>query len=157
MTIKEIAEKHGVSVEAIEAELKMGMEVEKEHAGTISERRAYALDHLEEIPDYYTRLSKMEKEAKKDERKEDEGLDDKETGEAFEKWTKLGEKWDNKPISTLDDSEEHFPSVSLKVPGGKAFKVGEEVEVEFKCIVSSVRKDKLGLRIELELKEAKFE
>lgn len=157
MTIAEIAKKHGVSVESIESELRMGLEVEKEHTESYAERKQYALDHLEEIPDYYTRLKKMEKEAEKDERKEDEGLHDEEVGKAFDKWTKLGEKLGG-PIETNEKSEEeYFPTVSLKVPGKKSFAVGEEIEAEFKCCVSSVRKDKDGMRIELELKEAKFE
>lgn len=45
-------------------ELQMGVEVEMEH--TINEQIAekIAKDHLSEIPDYYTRLKKMEAEAK---------------------------------------------------------------------------------------------
>ncbi len=44
-------------------QIKMGIKVEMEHTTcpTISEKIAW--DHLAEIPDYYTRLSKMEKEA----------------------------------------------------------------------------------------------
>lgn len=43
-------------------ELAMGMKVEKEH--TTSDIMAYriAMDHLAELPDYYTKLSKMENE-----------------------------------------------------------------------------------------------
>jgi hypothetical protein len=47
-------------------ELKMGIEVEKEHSkvlkGDKKKIRQVALDHLKELPDYYTRLKKMEKE-----------------------------------------------------------------------------------------------
>ena len=48
-----------------EDELKRGIEVEMEHTDCkiISER--IAKDHLTEIPDYYTRLDKMEAEAEK--------------------------------------------------------------------------------------------
>lgn len=54
-------------------QLKMGIKVEKEHAktvanikkGTKNPFKQIAMDHLKEIPDYYTRLSKMEKSAKK--------------------------------------------------------------------------------------------
>ena len=44
-------------------ELKMGIKVEMEH--TVNEKisEKIARDHLAEIPDYYTRLLKMEKEA----------------------------------------------------------------------------------------------
>lgn len=43
-------------------QLRMGTEVEKEH----SSNKEIAKDHLAEIPDYYTRLAKMEKEAFKE-------------------------------------------------------------------------------------------
>lgn len=44
-------------------ELEMGIEVEMEHTTNPLISRKIALDHLTEIPDYYTRLAKMEKEA----------------------------------------------------------------------------------------------
>ena len=42
-------------------ELKMGIEVELEHVNSREKAKEIAMDHLEEIPDYYTRLKKMEK------------------------------------------------------------------------------------------------
>jgi uncharacterized alkaline shock family protein YloU len=45
-------------------QLKMGIEVEKEHTSDSTIALKITLDHLSEIPDYYSRLSKMEKEAK---------------------------------------------------------------------------------------------
>ena len=48
-------------------QLKLGIEVEKEHSkvlkGDKAKIRQVAKDHLKEVPDYYTRLKKMEKEA----------------------------------------------------------------------------------------------
>jgi hypothetical protein len=44
-------------------QLKMGMRIETEHTSDLDEAKSIAKDHLMEIPDYYTRLSKMEKEA----------------------------------------------------------------------------------------------
>jgi len=44
-------------------QLEMGIKVEMEHTTNPIISRKIALDHLEEIPDYYTRLDKMEKEA----------------------------------------------------------------------------------------------
>jgi hypothetical protein len=41
-------------------ELAMGMEVEKEHTPDPETAKRIALDHLAELPDYYTRLKKME-------------------------------------------------------------------------------------------------
>jgi len=45
-------------------ELKMGIEVEKEHTDMENVAKNISLDHLSEFPDYYTRLKKMEDEAK---------------------------------------------------------------------------------------------
>jgi hypothetical protein len=44
-------------------ELKMGVKVESEHTTIPILAYKIAKDHLTEIPDYYTRLKKMEKEA----------------------------------------------------------------------------------------------
>ncbi len=49
-------------------ELAMGIEVEAEHTVNKQIAKKIALDHLAEIPDYYTRLAKMEREAKQDPR-----------------------------------------------------------------------------------------
>jgi hypothetical protein len=45
-------------------EIEMGKEVEKEHTPDVKATKEIAKDHLKEIPDYYTRLDKMEKGAK---------------------------------------------------------------------------------------------
>ena len=44
-------------------ELKEGIKIEMEHTENPVISKRIALDHLTEIPDYYTRLIKMEKEA----------------------------------------------------------------------------------------------
>lgn len=49
-------------------ELEMGMKVEKEHTDNDYITKKIAMDHLKEIPDYYTRLKKMEDEASKKEK-----------------------------------------------------------------------------------------
>lgn len=46
-------------------ELSQGMKVEKEHTDSKELAKQIAIDHLTEFPDYYTRLDKMESEAKK--------------------------------------------------------------------------------------------
>jgi hypothetical protein len=57
-----LADKKGVKEGDVDAEqLKKGIEVEKEHTESEEEAKKIALDHLAEIPDYYTRLAKMEK------------------------------------------------------------------------------------------------
>ena len=61
---KEIASKHGVSVEAIVKQAEIGSTVEREHVTTHEEAYGIALQHLDEFPDYYKHLLKMEKELK---------------------------------------------------------------------------------------------
>lgn len=66
MSIKDIAKKHEVSVESVKKQIEMGKKIEMEHVDDEVLAKEIAMDHLEEIPDYYTRLKKMEKEAKKE-------------------------------------------------------------------------------------------
>jgi hypothetical protein len=65
MTPQNIANKFKVSVSDIEAQLKKGVEVESEHTDDKEKAREIAMDHVSEFPDYYDRLEKMEKGAKK--------------------------------------------------------------------------------------------
>ena len=62
-TPKEIANLHGVPLRKIQNQLKIGIDVESEHTTSRKQARVIALQHLEEIPDYYTRLKKMETQA----------------------------------------------------------------------------------------------
>lgn len=66
MSVKDIADKFDVSVEKIEKEIEMGIKVELEHTDSKRMAKEIAMDHLTEIPDYYTRLKKMEKEGEKE-------------------------------------------------------------------------------------------
>ena len=65
-TPETIAKKHGVSVKEIEAQIEIGKKIEMEHTNDSEEARRVAMDHLVELPDYYTRLVKMEKDAEKE-------------------------------------------------------------------------------------------
>lgn len=65
MSVKDIADKHGVPVKQIENQLKTGTIVESEHGVDEKEARNIALDHLTETPVYYTLLDEMEKKADK--------------------------------------------------------------------------------------------
>lgn len=60
MTIRDIANKHGVSVEEIEKQLTIGISVENEHTNNKKLAQEIALDHLDEFPNYYTELKKFE-------------------------------------------------------------------------------------------------
>ncbi len=66
LSVEDIAKKHKVSVESIKEQIKMGKKVELEHTDNEELAEEIAMDHLEEIPDYYDRLKKMESEAKKE-------------------------------------------------------------------------------------------
>lgn len=59
-----MAKKKGFKEEDADVkELKMGIKVEAEHTNWSPIAKRIALDHLSEIPDYYTRLAKMESDA----------------------------------------------------------------------------------------------
>jgi len=61
---EQIAKKHGMSVDQVNAQLDKGVPVEREHTNSDDEAREIARDHVHEFPDYYDRLDKMEKKAK---------------------------------------------------------------------------------------------
>ena len=65
MSKKDIADKFNVTIQKVEKELSMGTKVEMEHVNSKGLAKEIAMDHLVEIPDYYTRLKKMETEATK--------------------------------------------------------------------------------------------
>lgn len=58
----EIAQKHGVDLEMIVDQLQRGIKVEMEHTTDPFAALEIALDHLEEMPDYYSKLDDMERE-----------------------------------------------------------------------------------------------
>lgn len=62
-TVGQIAKKHKVDADKIKHQLRLGQEVEKEHTTDkgVGDERQIALQHLDELPDYYTKLEKMEK------------------------------------------------------------------------------------------------
>jgi len=66
---KEIASKHGVDVKYIVKQAEIGSTVEREHVTTHDEAYGIALQHLDEFPDYYKHLLKMEKELKSQHKK----------------------------------------------------------------------------------------
>jgi len=79
-TVEQIAKKHRLDVSFIQKQLDMGEPIEHEHAQDHDLAKDIALQHLDEIPDYYTRLKKMEADAKKHHKKfkdvTEEGLRD---------------------------------------------------------------------------------
>lgn len=59
-----IARKHGVHVKQISDQLRKGIKVELEHTTDKEIAKEIALDHLNELPDYYDRLTQVEKDDK---------------------------------------------------------------------------------------------
>lgn len=60
LSVRDIAKLHGVDPAKIQRELEMGIEVELEHSTDRSAATEIALDHLKELPDYYTQLATIE-------------------------------------------------------------------------------------------------
>jgi hypothetical protein len=60
LTLNDIAEKHGVSVDIMVAQFKKGISVEMEHTTDREIAKEIALDHLFEDPKYYDKLAKIE-------------------------------------------------------------------------------------------------
>jgi hypothetical protein len=61
--LADIAKHHKVPVEEIQKQYDIGIKIEMEHTTDKKIADEICRDHLWEIKDYYTRLSKMEKEA----------------------------------------------------------------------------------------------
>jgi hypothetical protein len=113
ITVEQIAKKHRLDVSFIQKQLEMGEPIEHEHTKDHDLARDIALQHLDEIPDYYTRLKKMEADAKKhhkkfkdvkeDTKSGDEGLHDwfnkSKSTDGKRGWVQLGGKWAGKPCA----------------------------------------------------------
>ena len=112
-TVEQIAKKHRLEVSFIQKQLDMGEPIEHEHTKDHELAKDIALQHLDEIPDYYTRLKKMEADAKKHHKKfkdvkeetksGDEGLRDwfgkSKSSDGKAGWVQLGGKWAGKPCA----------------------------------------------------------
>ena len=57
----QIKKKHNISYKTLIIQLSKGIKAELEHTGDLALAREIALDHLNEFPDYYDRLEKVEK------------------------------------------------------------------------------------------------
>ena len=112
-TVEEIAKKHRLEVSFIQKQLDMGAPIEHEHTKNQKLAMEIALQHLDEIPDYYTRLKKMEVDAKKHHKKfkdvkeetksGDQGLRDwfgkSKSSSGKKGWVQLGGKFSGKPCA----------------------------------------------------------
>lgn len=60
-SIEQIAKKHNKTIDYIQQQLTKGISIEYEHTNDRSTATEIALDHLNERPDYYIKLAKIEK------------------------------------------------------------------------------------------------
>ena len=138
-TIKEehdaesLAKKHGVSVDSIEKQLKMGQEIEHEHTKDDAKALKIAKDHVAEMPDYYTNLKKMEKgKCNEEDCKCSKGaklikdLYKKKIEEDLNDWEKedksiktYGKKPNHDKADPKDSAGEKKPSAAAVLSGGK--------------------------------------
>ena len=65
MSPKDIADKFDVTTKMVNDQIKKGKKIESEHTDDEEKQTEIAEDHVSEFPDYYDRIEKMEKEAKK--------------------------------------------------------------------------------------------
>ncbi len=110
-TVEEIAKKHRLEVSFIQKQLDMGAPIEHEHTKNQKLAIKIALQHLDEIPDYYTRLKKMEVSAKKEHKKfkdvkeATDGIKAKDYKGRLDKWfddggwVQTGGKYDGEPCA----------------------------------------------------------
>ena len=110
-TVEAIAKKHRMEVSDIQKQLDMGIPIEHEHTKNKTLATDIALQHLEEIPDYYSRLKKMEADAKKhhkkfkDVKEATDGIKARDYKGRLDKWfddggwVQTGGKYDGKPCA----------------------------------------------------------
>jgi hypothetical protein len=59
LSLEDIAKKHkNTSLSDLKKQLKIGIEVEKEHTDSLKKAKEIAMDHLAETPNYYTKIIK---------------------------------------------------------------------------------------------------
>jgi len=93
-SIQDIADKHHTDVANIQSQLEKGVEVEMEHTSDQDMAHEIALDHIWELPDYYDRLEKVEKQIA-----EETQLQQIKAGELVDQFTK---KYQGKTIIVFD-------------------------------------------------------
>ena len=59
-SVATIAKKHKVTTKYLLSQLQAGIKIELEHTSDKKVAKEIALDHLNELPDYYKRLEKIE-------------------------------------------------------------------------------------------------
>ena len=102
-TPEQLAKKHKVPLPQIKNQLKKGTKVEKEHTKNIELATTIASQHIDELPDYYDRLSKAEKKPIKEEVLTEGLLNILPQEKTPDPLTPL-----NQNFATLDDLQSHY-------------------------------------------------
>lgn len=102
-TPEQLAKKHKVPLSQIKNQLKKGTKVEKEHTKNIELATTIASQHIDELPDYYDRLSKAEKKSVKEEVLTEGILNILPQEKTPDPLTPL-----NQNFATLDDLQNHY-------------------------------------------------
>jgi len=102
-TPEQLAKKHKVPLSQIKNQLKKGTKVEKEHTKNIELATTIASQHIDELPDYYDRLSKAEKKSVKEEVLTEGLLNILPQEKTSDHLTPL-----NQNFATLDDLQNHY-------------------------------------------------
>ena len=156
-TVEQIARKHRLDVSVITNQLKMGVPIEHEHTKNNVVAMDIALQHLDEIPDYYTRLKKMELDAKKHHRKfkdvkeetksGDEGLHDwfnkSKSSDGKKGWVQLGGKHAGKPCARQPGQTSTPKCGSSKMKGTLSKKEEESARIR-KNVLDPNQPEKTG-------------
>jgi len=102
-TPEQLAKKHNVPLSQIKNQLKKGTKVEKEHTKNIELATTIASQHIDELPNYYDRLSKAEKKPVKEEVLTEGLLNILPQEKTSDPLTPL-----NQNFATLDDLQNHY-------------------------------------------------
>ena len=102
-TPEQLAKKHNVTLPQIKNQLKKGTKVEREHTKNIELATTIASQNIDELPDYYDRLSKTEKKPVKEEVLTEGLLNILPQEKTPDPLTPL-----NQNFATLDDLQNHY-------------------------------------------------
>ena len=102
-TPEQLAKKHNVPLSQIKNQLKKGTKVEKEHTKNIELATTIASQNIDELPNYYDRLSKAEKKPVKEEVLTEGLLNILPQEKTLDPLTPL-----NQNFATLDDLQSHY-------------------------------------------------
>lgn len=179
---EELAKKHKVSLDTIMKQVKVGTKVEGEHTTSKSAARITALQHVDELPDYYTRLKKVEKKTMKREEVSVEQQYEKDTKYCLlcrknEKRQECGygpAMWDKYSIARIHPANEAVNpaqqaaiAISMKKAGKKpkdmkenhiAVAMGKELDDEGGMIMSQLDQIEMAIsKLRKEVKDPKMQ